>query len=390
MENFPGVLIRHRKLAVRVKHPAKGWIYVATEYRPGQEAEAAALRPLIQAKLDEGSTVDAARGERTVAGFVPRWLKNYRERGGVKSWLDDKSRLEHHIIPKLGHLRWDEVEPRHVNEVMQAVKLLKRAPATVWNVYSVMQALFRDAQIEGLRRRDTPCILTERQLGKKRDAKKEWRSSAIFTREELTALVSDSRIPQDRRVMYALQGLGMLRHGEAAGLRWRHYLRGLSPLGRLVIATSYDTADTKTSIERWMPVHPLLAKVLAEWRLTGWRREFGRAPESDDLVLPVTRATNKGPRRAFMAIRDENYSWKRLHKDLAVLGYRLRRQHDLRRTGITLAREDGAERDILRLCTHAPPRDVMELYTSFGWAKLCAQISCLHVAGSKAVKRSQR
>ena len=145
------------------------------------------------------------------------------------------------------------MEPRHVNQVVQAVKNLKRAPATVWNVYSVMQALFRDAQIEGLRRRDTPCILTERQLGKKRDAKKEWRSSAIFTREELGSLISDTRVPEDRRVMYALQGIGMLRHGEAAGLRWRHYLRGLEPLGRLVIATSCDTGDTKTSVERWMP-----------------------------------------------------------------------------------------------------------------------------------------
>jgi hypothetical protein len=37
--------------------------------------------------------------------------------------------------------------------------------------------------------------------------------------------------------MYALQSLGMLRHGEAAGLRWRHYLRGLEPLSRLGIAT---------------------------------------------------------------------------------------------------------------------------------------------------------
>jgi hypothetical protein len=80
--------------------------------------------------------------------------------------------------------------------------------------------------------------------------------------------------------------------------------------------------------------------------MTGWRREFGRSPDADDLLLPVTRPTNRGPRRAFMAVRDENCSWKQLRKDLGVLGFRLRRQHDLRRTGITLAREDGPERDI--------------------------------------------
>ncbi len=34
---------------------------------------------------------------------------------------------------------------------------------------------------------------------------------------------------------------------------------------------------------------------------------------------------------------------------------------------------------ILRLCTHgAPTSDVMELYTSFGWARLCAQVSVMN------------
>jgi len=31
------------------------------------------------------------------------------------------------------------------------------------------------------------------------------------------------------------------------------------------------------------------------------------------------------------------------------------------RTGITLAREDGADREVLRLCTRQPPADIMEL-----------------------------
>jgi hypothetical protein len=47
---------------------------------------------------------------------------------------------------------------------------------------------------------------------------------------------------------------------------------------------------------------------------------------------------------------------------------------------ITLAREDGADKEILRLCTHgAATGDVMELYTSFGWARLCAQVSVMKI-----------
>jgi hypothetical protein len=82
----------------------------------------------------------------------------------------------------------------------------------------------------------------------------------------------------------------------------------------------------------------------------------------------------------FGGMRSDHDSYKRLRLDCAALSFRLRRFHDLRRTFITLAREDGAERDVLRLCTHgATGQDVMELYTSFGWSKLCAQVQPLRI-----------
>ena len=90
-------------------------------------------------------------------------------------------------------------------------------------------------------------------------------------------------------------------------------------------------------------------------------------------------------------MRSDHDSYKRLRKNLAVLGLRLRRFHDLRRTGITLFRENGAERDVLRLCTHgAPGQDVMELYTSFGWAKLCAQVRPLRISRCKDTATTAR
>jgi hypothetical protein len=82
----------------------------------------------------------------------------------------------------------------------------------------------------------------------------------------------------------------------------------------------------------------------------------------------------------FGGMRSDHDSYKRLRIDCAALGFRHRRLHHLRRTFITLAREDGAERDVPRLCTRgAPGQDVMELYTLFGWAKLCAQVQPLRI-----------
>jgi hypothetical protein len=81
-------------------------------------------------------------------------------------------------------------------------------------------------------------------------------------------------------------------------------------------------------------------------------------------------------------MRDDHYTYKRMIADTAMPGLRHRRVHDLRRTGITLAREDGAERSVLRLCTHGAGRDVMEVDPTFGWSRLCGQVSCIKIERS--------
>ena len=72
--------------------------------------------------------------------------------------------------------------------------------------------------------------------------------------------------------------------------------------------------------------------------------------------------------------------FKRLRDDLAMLKLRHRRGHDLRRTMISLARTDGARKDILELCTHTPRKgSAMDLYTTFPWESLCEEVSKLRV-----------
>jgi len=107
--------------------------------------------------------------------------------------------------------------------------------------------------------------------------------------------------------------------------------------------------------------------MLAEWRLSGWPAVMGRAPTPDDLVVPMPAPANRGPRVKQGAMRTEHNTYKRLIKDLATLGRRHRRFHDLRRTMITLARADGARKDILELCPHTPGKNgrTIDLYTSF-------------------------
>jgi integrase len=196
----------------------------------------------------------------------------------------------------------------------------------------------------------------------------------VFTRGELERLISDERLPLDRSVLYTLLGLVGLRFGEASALRWRTYDTTLDPLGRLLVASSWSTTKhkekaTKTEQPRLVPVHPTLAHVLAQWRLGGWQQMIGRAPSADDLIIPLRRGLN----------RSRHHSLEKFREDLQRLGMRRRRQHDLRRTFISLARTDGARKDVLERVTHGNRGDIVDMYTELPGALLCEEVAKLRI-----------
>ena len=45
--------------------------------------------------------------------------------------------------------------------------------------------------------------------------------------------------------------------------------------------------STKTDAAKHVPVHPVLAAMLAEWKLGGWAEMVGHAPAADDLLVPL-------------------------------------------------------------------------------------------------------
>lgn len=364
------VFRRGERLYLKTKDESGRWVQIPTPFRAGQEAEAEAL--LRKARDHVQATIEATGGAGpTVAAFAKRWLETRPEHG---RWYDE-SRLELHVLPVIGALRLDEVRPRHMLEVVDRVRK-NRAPRTVRNVYGVAQAMFRDALVRDLIER-SPCELRRPHLPAIEDRDPAWRAAAVFSREELRTLTRPHEaIEPDSTVSYAVLGLAGLRHGEMAGLRWRDYEPKAEPLGRLHIWTSYGRGRTKTGVERLMPVHPLLAEILREWRSEGWASLMGRAPEPGDLILPLPATT----RREAEAMRTKQFTYKRAQRHLKALGWRPRRVHDLRRTFLSLAQEDGAEPHILKRGTHAPPKDVISLYTSIEWARLCREVAKLTLA----------
>jgi integrase len=211
---------RYQRLWIKFQDAKGKWIYRSTDYRPGQEAQARKLLRRVEEKIAQGGTPD--NGPLTVAKYASKWIREYKEMG-IAEWENHEARLRLHVLPVIGELPIDDVRPRHIAELFKNLRRKGRhAPKTIHNIYSAVQGLFREAEVEGLVDR-SPCVLTAHHLGPLEDKNSGWRNTAVFNREELETLAFDQRIPEDRRVLYALEGIGALRHGEAAGLRWQHY-----------------------------------------------------------------------------------------------------------------------------------------------------------------------
>lgn len=328
----------------------------------------------------------------TFRQYADGWLAK-RELSGVKSLRNERQRLRDHVYPVIGDKRLVDIRRKDVVDLIAsfAVTPGKKtgnppAPRMVHRVYEDIRTLYAEAHEVDELVVATPCTLRVKrgELPKKRDADPRWRATAVFNREEVQDLLSDDRIELPRRVTYGLLFLTGARIGEVSGLLWRDYDPVLKPLGRLIIATTYGGEETKTETPRQVPVHPALAELLAEWKAEGYALWTCRRPKLDDHIVPRVRNNRNGRHPDDVPFLAAKTVHRQLQNDLARLGYRQRRVHDSRRTFISLARADGARKDILDWITHGPSSgDMQDLYTTLPWETFCEQVSCLRITLAK-------
>lgn len=346
------------------------WRYTASGLSVGEEAEARGLLKRVELRVRKEAQLlrgPANLPVTTLAAFAEQWLAS-RERLKIRDVRNERTRLRLHVLPTLGSRSLDSIKVKDVKAlVLRLREAGKLASRSVHHVYQTLHNLLAEAVSEELIEFN-PCQLRKNHLGPKRDKDPEWRSRAVYTRDELEALISDERLPEIRRVFYGLLGLAGLRHGEAAGLCWRHLDTGGQPLQRLMVAHSYE-GETKTKTTREVPVHPALASLLARWQRFGWPLWFCRRPELDDMIVPTELGT----------MRQETMSLYLIKQDLVRLGLRKRDIQSLRRTFISLAQADGAIRDVVKSITHTSRSQVIDLYTIFDFKTKCTEVAKLNV-----------
>ncbi len=211
-----------------------------TRFVVGQEMAAQAELDQIERELRSGmapTTAVAPPRAITVRAYATEWSRLRLEQG-LSTAADEFARLRIHALPVIGDLAMTDVRPRHIRDLIRLLRTNNQlAPRTIRHVYGALRTMFRDAVVDELIS-GIPCILKRGELPKRVDKDPKWRASAIFSREELVKLISDARLPPDRRVLYGLLGLAGLRFGEAAALKWGSYDETQKPLGRLLISSS--------------------------------------------------------------------------------------------------------------------------------------------------------
>lgn len=312
----------------------------------------------------------------TVVEFAREWIKTQRY-GSVEK---DKKRLEFYLAPSpLASHVLTEVRPRHVLAFIgwltdrPSARGGTLAPRTVRNAYDVLRRALSAAVIADLIP-SSPCAPLSNALPSMNDKHPGARETWLFTREEVERLISAPELLPDRRVTYAILFLTGCRWGELAALRFRDWNPGAVPLGRLIISRAIEPMTkrekgTKTGAVKRVPVHPALAEILTAWQARGFEALLGRAPTSEDFVLPTRRFTARG-------VDSGN---RYLHEDCARLGLVPRHIHCARRTFISLAQDDGGEPGKLKWITHAPPKAVFDQYTTLQWKTLCAEVVKLQI-----------
>lgn len=328
----------------------------------------------------------AANGPLTLARYAGRWVAGRKARR-LATARDDEARLRDHVLPALGSKLLEEVSVRDVRGVFRALMAAGRlAPRTVLHVYFSLNKLMEDAVADELRPAN-PCVLRadRGELPEKVDKDPLWRAGAVYSLAEARQLCTSELVDPWRRVLYTMLFFTCLRIGELLGRRWRDYDRDRQPLGALLVASAWNTKEraegpTKTRRPREVPVHPELARVLAEWRLTGWRAFAGRPPTEGDWIIPPHRVPS-APQGAHGAGRPRSSKsvLKAFHADCLRLGYRPRRTHDTRRSWISWARAAPETKDsILKWVSHGPGRKtVLDAYTEHPWPQLCEQVMAL-------------
>lgn len=176
----------------------------------GSRYQAEAVRRQLEAELDAEINGQARNGM-TLTEYVRQWLE--ARSAGQKPSTHEKylNDLEKHILPALGHMRLDDLRPRHVVEFLAKNE---GAANSKKNRLALLRVLAKDAIADDLVDRDF-CLRVTVKVPK------------VYTEEEPNLLSGEQcaqvleEIPQYWRDLACMLSFTGLRWGEITALHWQ-------------------------------------------------------------------------------------------------------------------------------------------------------------------------
>lgn len=369
------VVPRQRKNGI-VYYVANKWHGSVVFERSGTDKREAARRDSrMKREIAAGTFVPQKTGASTVGSFAREWFGRRK----VRTVENEEALYENHVVRRCAwftKLRLEDVRPSHMIRLVDELAMdyvnargvpSDLAPKSVALIYGIFKTMFRDARIAELMDSD-PCVLPSGKLSRKAKTKRRAYGAA-----DAVHLSTGEEIPWDRRVFNALAFYTGMREGEICGRRWRNLDLNSEPLACLTVDTQYDdrplkTDDNDTERPRKVPVHPALLSVLKEWRAVGFELVYRRPPREEDFIVP--RRDTEGNHTKSSAYK----GWRRSCDETGVENATL---HSTRHTFITQIRRGGARGEVTEKITHNALGAMIDQYTHWEWAPLCAAMLCL-------------
>jgi integrase len=271
----------------------------------------------------------------------------YRELTNENNWRSYSTKrnylfcLKRWIIPRWGKYELGEVRATEVESWLRGLPLARSTCAKIRNLMSV---LFNHAWRYELFDRNPICFV--RQSAKRRTAPN------VLSAAEIRALANSLNVRE--RTLVLLAASTGLRQGELFGLKWGDvdFALGTMNVTRSIAYGVVGRCKTESS-QKPVPMHPILADALSQWRQCCSYRK------ADDWIFASEHHGGRKPYWGQAIMR------KLIRPAAQKLGIQKRfGWHTFRHTFSTLLRSVGTEFKVMQeLLRHSSLRSTMDIYT---------------------------
>jgi integrase len=280
--------VRRRKWTTRLGEQKEAWIVNYTDqqgvrrlktFERKRDADAYEVTVKVEVKAGVHTT-----SKTTVAQAGAMWIEGTKDRLEASTFVTYEQHLKDHIAPFIGNVKLSELTVPTVRAFMDRLRKEGRSPAMVKRVIGDLGCILTDAQERGLVAQNVV-----RSLGRHKRRQEERRQKAnlkvgldIPTLDEIRTIIAHLN-GQWRPLVLAAIFTG-LRSSELRGLSWANLDLKKNELHVRQRADRWGKIGRPKSAagERTIPLPPVLANTLREWKLQCPKSELG-------LVFPTGR-----------------------------------------------------------------------------------------------------